>query len=415
MTEANATPRNAAPRALFYNVPGHGHITPSLPLVAELNRRGHQIVYYASPGFRRAIEETGATFRPYSNVPDDYFTARGLHGGRPHRVAQALLATAEELLPSLLDEAVSIEPDYVLFDGMCPWGYLAAHALQVPSVASLALAPPVSPPPSAMIRLLPVFARVALRDVGVGLQANRQAQALARRYGAPPLSFITVLNAPGDIAISYTSAYFQPYADTVPASVCFVGWTMQETQAAAEGFSLEPARGRPLVYTSLGTVNNDNRAFFQTCIEAFAGADVFVVMTTGKSIAPESFGALPENMAIYGWVPQREVLQQAALFITHGGLNSIHDGLTLGLPLLLIPQQEEQTFNAMRVVELGAGLMLKRSQVTAERLRASATRLLTEPQFVAASRRIGDTLRTAGGVDKAADEIEHLLAQKSHS
>lgn len=412
MTKAIATSRNTAPKALFYNVPGHGHITPSLPLVAELVRRGHQIVYYASAGFRRAIEGTGATFRPYRNVPDDYFTARGLHGGRPHKVAQALLATAEELLPSLLDEAASIEPDYVLFDGMCPWGYLAAHALQVPSVASLALAPTVSPPPSAMIRLLPVFARVALRDVGVGLQANRQARALARRYGAPPLSFTTVLNAPGDIAISYTSAYFQPYADTVPASVRFVGWTMQETPAAAEGFSLEPARGRPLVYASLGTVNNDNRAFFQTCIEAFAGADVFVVMTTGKSIAPESFGALPENMAIYGWVPQREVLQQAALFITHGGLNSIHDGLTLGLPLLLIPQQEEQTFNAMRVVELGAGLMLKSRQVGAEQLRASALRLLAEPQFGIESRRIGDTLRAAGGAPKAADEVEALLAAR---
>ena len=138
-------------------------------------------------------------------------------------------------------------------------------------------------------------------------------------------------------------------------------------------------------------------------------------MSTGGRIAPESLGALPENVAVHSWVPQGEVLRRAALFVTHGGLNSIHDGLTLGLPLLLIPQQEEQTFNAMRVVELGAGLMLKRSQVTAERLRASATRLLTEPQFVAASRRIGDTLRTAGGVDKAADEIEHLLAQKSHS
>ncbi len=121
MTKTHGAQSKVAPRALFYNVPGHGHITPSLPLVAELTRRGHQIVYYASAGFRRVVEGTGAMFRPYRNVPDDYFTARGLHGGRPHKVAQALLATAEELLPPLLEEAASIEPDYVLFDGMCPW------------------------------------------------------------------------------------------------------------------------------------------------------------------------------------------------------------------------------------------------------------------------------------------------------
>lgn len=117
-------------------------------------------------------------------------------------------------------------------------------------------------------------------------------------------------------------------------------------------------------------------------------------------------------MAIHAWVPQKEVLQRAALFITHGGLNSIHDGLTLGLPLLLIPQQEEQTFNAMRVVELGAGLMLKPRQVSAGRLRASAQRLLAEPQFALASRRIGDTLRAAGGAPKAANEVEALLAAR---
>lgn len=70
---------------------------------------------------------------------------------------------------------------------------------------------------------------------------------------------------------------------------------------------------------------------------------------------------------------------------------------------------------AMQVVELGAGLMPKRPQVTAVRLRASAARLLAEPQYAATSRRIGDTLRAAGGVAKGADEIERLLAKKSRS
>lgn len=31
------------PTALFFNIPGHGHVNPSLPLVAELTNRGHQI------------------------------------------------------------------------------------------------------------------------------------------------------------------------------------------------------------------------------------------------------------------------------------------------------------------------------------------------------------------------------------
>ena len=404
------------PNALFFNVPGHGHVAPSLPLVAELTRRGHKITYRVSEGYRAAVEAVGATFQPYRTVDDDYFHDRDLHGGRPQKVALELLKTAEEILPDLLASAASTAPDYILFDGMCPWGYLAAHALHIPAVASLALAPPVSPPPLAMIKLLPVFAPVALRDFGAGVRANDLGRALARRYDAPrPSNFGSLLNCQGDISISYTSSEFQPFADTVPASVRFVGWTMQAAPAGSDGFSFEQAHGRRLVYVSLGTVNSDNRAFFQTCVEAFAGVDAFVIMSTGRRIAPDSFGTLPENVAIYAWVPQSEVLKRAALFVTHGGLNSIHDGLYLGLPLLLIPQQEEQTFNAMRVVELGAGLMLKKSQVSAVRIRASAMRLMTEPQFGVESRRIGDTLRAAGGVSKAADEIELLLARKSHS
>lgn len=397
------------PKAIFFNVPGHGHIIPSLPLVAELARRGHEITYYASEGFRAGVEAAGATLRPYRTVADDYFVARGLHGGRPQEVALALFTTAQDILPELLAEAEGNPPDYVLFDSMCPWGYLAAQALKVPKVASLALAPPVSPPPSALLRLLPLFAPMLLRDFGAGVRANKLARALARRYGAPPPTPASLLTSLGDLSLSYTSSFFQPFADTAPASVRFIGWTMWEP-ADGETFSFRQAQGRPLVYVSLGTLNNQDRTFFQTCIEAFRGADVFVVISTGRRLPPESFGTLPENIAIYPWVPQSQVLKRAALFISHGGLNSIHDGLSLGLPLLLIPQQEEQTLNAMRVVELGAGLMLKRAQVGVGRLRAEAMRLLAEPQFRIAAQRIGGTLRAAGGAERAADEIEALLA-----
>jgi MGT family glycosyltransferase len=102
-------------------------------------------------------------------------------------------------------------------------------------------------------------------------------------------------------------------------------------------------------------------------------------------------------------------LQQAALFITHGGVNSLHEGLYYGLPLLMVPQQAEQTFNAMRVVELGAGLMLKPDEVLASTLLESATSLLTDEGYRAEARRIGDTFRAGGGVARAVDEIEGLV------
>jgi MGT family glycosyltransferase len=399
------------PKALFFNVPAHGHIIPSLPLVAELARRGHQIIYFATDEYRAKIEATGAAFRAYTTIRDDHFTSRGLSGSVPQKVALALITTAEEILPELLEIVRAEKPDYILFDGMCPWGSMVAQILKLSSVASLALSPPIKPPPSAMLKLLPLFLPMVFRDFGAGLEANKRAKALANQYGLPPFGFVGILTNTGDITLSYTSRYYQPFADTAPDFVRFVGWTINESQSNG-AFSFERVQGRRLIYVSLGTLNNDDVPFFKTCIKAFADSENFVIMTTGKRIAPESFGALPENTAIYDWVPQVEILKRASLFISHGGLNSIHDSLYLGVPILLVPQQAEQTINAMRVVELGAGLMLKKSQITAETMRDTAARLLRESDFKTQAKQIGETFREAGGAARAADEVEALLRKR---
>lgn len=398
------------PKALFFNVPAHGHVNPSLPLVAELVRRGHDITYFVSEGFRAQIEATGATWQPYTSVRDDYFAGPGLDGSRPQKAALRLITTAGEILPELLQIAADAQPDYILYDGMCPWGYLVARRLGLPAVASLSLLPLVLPPPRELLHweTLSFLAATVLRDFGAGVQAIQTAQALGKQYGVAPLGLGTILNAPGDLSISYTSAYFAPYAERVAETVRFVGWTLR-TSPADEALPLPQAEGRRLIYVSLGTLVAADAAFFRTCIDALAGRDEFVLISTGKRFAAEALGALPPNVLVRPWVPQAAVLQRAALFITHAGLGSVHDGLTCGLPLLLVPQQAEQTLTAQRVVELGAGLLLKKGEVNVQSLRDAAARLLAEPHFTQEAQRIGESLRTAGGMTRAGDEIDHLL------
>ncbi|HYF65184.1 MAG TPA: nucleotide disphospho-sugar-binding domain-containing protein, partial [Herpetosiphonaceae bacterium] len=228
--------------------------------------------------------------------------------------------------------------------------------------------------------------------------------------GIAPLGPGALLNAPGDLAISYTSAAFQPYADTVPDTVRFVGWTLNE--APEQDFA---PPGKQLIYISLGTMNNKDAAFFQACIDAFAGQEQSVLITTGEAFDPAVFGPLPANIAIHPWLPQTAVLKRAALFVTHGGMNSLHDGLYCGVPLLLVPQQEEQTLNARRVAELGAGIVIKKDRAAAPLIRSAAARLLGTDSFRAAAQRLGATLREAGGAARAADEIEALLARAAQS
>ena len=394
-------------KTLFYNVPGHGHINPSLPLVAELVHRGHQLTYFATENYRAIVEATGAAFRPYAAVHDNYFDARGLSGSVPGKVAYELITTAGEILPALLEIARAEQPDYIMFDGMCPWGLLLARILGLPAVASLSL---MVLPARGLLNLQVVrdFLPNVMRDFAKGMEANKRSQALGRKYGIAPLGPASLLNAYGDISFSYTSSYFQPFASTVSKSIHFVGWTVTDPPTDP-AFTFEQVQGRRLIYVSLGTINNDDAAFFKTCIEAFAGADDFVIMTTGNRIRPESFGTLPKNVVVRGWVPQTAILQRVSLFITHAGMNSVHDGLYYGVPLLLVPQQAEQMFTARRVVQLGAGLILRKAEVNAQLVRETSARLLSDTQFRLQATRIGETLRATGGMTRAADEIEDLL------
>ncbi len=398
------------PKALFFNVPAHGHVNPSLPLVAELVRRGHRVTYFLTEGFRADVEAAGAVLQPYATVRDDYFAGPGLDGSRPQKAACRLITTAGEILPQLLQAAASAKPDYILYDGMCPWGYLAARSLRLPAVVSLSLLPLALPPARELLtgEMLSILGPMMLRDFGTGVQAARRSRALGARYGVAPLGLANILNAPGDLAISYTSTYFQPYAERVADTVRFVGWTLREGRPDP-AFSLEAAQGRRLIYISLGSLVSAGAAFFRTCIDAFGGRDEFVLISTGNRFGAEEFGALPSNVSVHPWVPQADVLRRAALFVTHAGLGSVHDGLYCGVPLLLVPQQAEQSLTARRVVALGAGLMVKREEVTVETMRSHAARLLAEPSFAHEAQRVGETLRAAGGMPRAADEIEGLL------
>ena len=87
--------------------------------MAELIRVDTQVIYFATGEYRTRIEAAGAEFRAYTAISDDYFEARGMHGGVPLKVARNMLASAEQILPELL--AITREnPDCIIYDGMCP-------------------------------------------------------------------------------------------------------------------------------------------------------------------------------------------------------------------------------------------------------------------------------------------------------
>lgn len=217
-------------------------------------------------------------------------------------------------------------------------------------------------------------------------------------------SFADFLNSTGTITINYTSSVFQPSIETFSKTIKFVGPSIAP-RVDTSGFPFDQLGTQPLIYISLGTVINQNQDFYRQSIQAFRDSDYQVVMSIGQNTSVAELGDIPANFIVRNFVPQLDILQRAALFITHAGLNSVHEGLYYNLPLVLVPQQVEQNYVAGRVEQLGAGVKLPNNQVTAQRLRELAVRVLSDPTYQQNAIKLGQSLRSAGGYKRAVSEI----------
>jgi MGT family glycosyltransferase len=389
--------------ALFVGLPLHGHVNPSLPLVRALVDRGEDVVYCATAPFAAAVERAGARVRLY-RAP--MLSDLSPMSERIEAMASFLTEAIEQVLAHDLDGMRAEQPDYVVTDSVAPWGQWAGQVLGVPVVTSI--------PTFAVNRHVLAFAassgthpksaRLALSKIRHVTRAVRLRRRLRRRYRVAGTSIMGLMFGSSALNIVHTSREFQPRAETFDDRFVFIGPSV-ESRTAGDPVAWEAPPARPLVYISLGTLFNTGAEFYRRCFEAFAGDKMGVVMSIGRHVPVESLGAVPANIVVKPWLPQLDVLRRASAFVSHGGMNSVSESLHYGVPLLVIPQMGEQEVVGRRVEQLGAGLHLARTQVTADALRTGVHRLLNEPAFRDRAATLGETFKAAGGAGRGARAI----------
>jgi len=137
----------------------------------------------------------------------------------------------------------------------------------------------------------------------------------------------------------------------------------------------------PLVYLTLGTVAGslpETAEVYRAALAAVDGLAVRVLATLGHDGDASSLGTLPSNVHAEKWVPQRDVLAQAAVVLCHGGSGTTFGALQAGVPLVVVPLFADQPANGRLVVQAGAGLVSGRS---ADQLRHDLLRVLHDITF----------------------------------
>jgi MGT family glycosyltransferase len=225
---------------------------------------------------------------------------------------------------------------------------------------------------------------------------------LLRDKGYPVKNVLSLISNDNDtFTIVYTSRKFQPCAETFSDKYTFVGpsVTLPETKG------LKPER--TTVYISLGTVNNLKAEFYRNCMEALGGENLDVVLSVGELIDLKTLGAIPNNFTVAPSVNQIEVLQNANVFLTHCGMNSVSEALYCGVPLVMFPQTPEESGVAYRVNELGAGKVLPND--SPQTIRDAILAVLKDGSFKLGAEEIAEDFHQCGGYRLAADKIESLI------
>ncbi|MCX5087637.1 oleandomycin glycosyltransferase [Streptomyces sp. NBC_00365] len=384
----------------FLNIAMHGHVNPTLPVIAELVRRGHSVTYYTSPAFAEEIEATGATVCLYPGgdqpLPDPPMPLTMLDG---------LAGTAVGLLPAVLSDLRRVRPDLIVHGAACPWGAVAARELEVPAAALFTT--------FAFNRHVPSLSRVSRELLATAATRPRNVQSyvrsrweLYRRYNTRGLPLVDLTNVRQPLNLVFTSRAFQVGVDTFDQSYQFVGPSLG-ARPHDPSFPTDRLQ-TPVLYASLGTVFNAHPRLLRSFVTALAPLGGTVVVATGQT-DPAALGPLPANVLARRFVPQPEVLARAALFVTHGGMNSVNEAMHAGVPMLVVPQGADQPLVARRVVELGVGLSIRTEDAAPGPVNVMARRLLEEPGFRDAAATLQVAQREAGGYMRAADELERYL------
>ncbi|MFQ5733378.1 MAG: glycosyltransferase [Planctomycetaceae bacterium] len=412
-----------------------GHLNPMLALAKALQGRGHRLTLVGKLDGEDRAKSAGIDFVPVGETayPKGSFTESlktlGELSGRA--ALKFTIVSYRRMAEVLLDDAVErlreLQPDGLLIDQTLTPGSSIAELLDLPFV-SLAGALPMNSEPG----VPPPVTGWRYRNTGWGRLRNRAGHALfgwiagsirrtinafRRRHALIPQTNISETFSRLAQIVQIPAEFDFP-REELPACVHYVGPLQTPGSRPAVPFPFDKlADDKPLIYASMGTLQNRLRHVFRTIGEACADRHAQLVISQGGGEDPRdsrkprgsAWGTCSGGTIAVDYAPQPELLQRASLTITHAGLNTAMESLAEGVPMVAIPVTNDQPGVAARIERSGCGLTVPLSKLSVPRLRTAVERVLTDRRFRGNARRLQQSIQQAGGVARAADVVETAI------
>jgi zeaxanthin glucosyltransferase len=403
-----------------------GHFNPMTTLLAELGHRGHDVTWIGTvDGVELARERglrgvaIGADVFPAGTLPEQLAEIGELSGLKAVRrtiegYRQGMRIILDEAPQAIRDSgATALIADESIFAART-----VAQLVQLPWVTvcnALPFHPDLDHPPvfpawqyrrgwSARLRnrigRLP--AQVLLRPI------RREIVTTRRRHGLG--SYDLAWENPSERAtLAQLPAEFDYPRRDKPAWFHYVGGLHDIKARPPVEFPFDRLDDRPLIYASLGTVQNRLLPLFRTIAESCCGLPAQLVISLGRGSKPNDMGPLPGNPLLVEFAPQLELIRRAKLVITHAGMNTTAEAIAQGVPMVAIPITNDQPSVAARIAWSGCGRVIPLRKVTVKRLAAAVREVLGADRYTLRAHDLAEANRQAGGVPRAADIIERAV------
>lgn len=406
--------------------PVSGHIHPFCALGRELLARGHRVTYFQMADLEQKIRSEGIEFaaigqidHPPGSLPRSLSQLGQLKGTAALRFTIRAVARTSVMVcrdaPAAI-RAAGVEA--LLVDQMEPAGGAVAEHLELPFVTvcnALALnRDPVTPPAFSPWRYQPAWWARLRNRAGYALAdwllhpvsrvvSEYRATWKLRELRSPDESFSTRCQ------ICQVPREFDFPRPSLPDTFHYVG-PLRRPLPPAPSFPWERLGKLPVVYASLGTLQNSREPVFRCFAEACQPLPVQLVITHGGGLSAPEAQDLPGNPLVTDYAPQLDVLSRASLTLTHAGLNTVLDSLTCAVPVVAVPITYEQPAIGRRVEWTGSGQVVPLSSLNARSLRGVISEILADSRYAESASRMAAAIRKAGGVSRAADLVEAAVA-----
>ncbi|MCW2985466.1 MAG: rebG 2, partial [Conexibacter sp.] len=382
---------------LFTLWEGGGETPPILSLARALVARGHDVTVLGDDVLGPDIAATGATWVPWTTAPNkrsyspdedlarDWEAKTPLGAFRRFRDGIAFGPSARYARDTRA-EIARRRPDVVVNPTLMFGAQAATEAAGLPQALLLTCSYVVpgtgaspygtgwAPPRTAPQRLrLKLMDKLSLRLWASGLPAlNATREELHLAPLAHPFDQVHA----AERFLVLTSPAFDFPVPRLPANVRHVGPRLDDPAWARDW--TPPPGDAPLVLVGLSSTYMAQGDLLGRIVAALGTLPVRALVTLGPALEPDALGAVPANVTVVASAPHAQVLEHAALVITHAGHGTIIKSLAAGVPVVALPMGRDQPDNAARMVAAGAGVALKPTAKVAA-IRAAVADVLERP------------------------------------